>query len=90
MGPPPARVAGLAVYLGLGIAGATWRTTCAEVGTMIAGMFILVRRFRGMLASITTPLGWPSRAFVHPGSMRSDCESVGTSRHDLIEVSRFP
>ncbi|MER9477138.1 MATE family efflux transporter [Mesorhizobium sp. M0520] len=38
----------LGVYLGWGIAGVGWGTTCAEVATMIAGMVILLGRFRAM------------------------------------------
>lgn len=38
----------LGVYLGLGIAGVAWGTTCAEVAAMIAGMFVLVSRFSAM------------------------------------------
>ncbi|WP_312038585.1 MATE family efflux transporter [Rhizobium binae] len=45
------------VYLGGGIGGVAWGTGCAEVAAMIAGMFILVRRF------YTLPTISPRRTF---------------------------
>ncbi|MBY3123204.1 MATE family efflux transporter [Rhizobium laguerreae] len=38
----------LGVYLGRGIGGVAWGTGCAEVAAMMAGMFILGRRFYSM------------------------------------------
>lgn len=38
----------LGIYLGWGIAGVAWGTSCAELATMTAGLFILFERFRAM------------------------------------------
>ncbi|MET4391804.1 MATE family multidrug resistance protein [Bradyrhizobium sp. F1.4.3] len=38
----------LGAYLGWGIAGVAWAATCAEVAALIAGVFIVVSRFRAM------------------------------------------
>ncbi|MER8516385.1 MATE family efflux transporter [Mesorhizobium sp. M1060] len=38
----------LGLYLGWGVAGVAWGTVCGEVTAMIAGMVILLRRFRAM------------------------------------------